>query len=200
MRVSHWLLPVTTLGPGRRLAVWLQGCSHHCCGCVSPELQQPGGIEYHVEELAQFLNRQMKLHSLDGITISGGEPFDQAMELLELCSFLEYKDILVYSGYTAQELYATYRNELRDSPIGVLITGPYIEELDDDQPLRGSSNQEILFQRPDLQEKYHQYLDTSVRKQQFFIQSSVIYMAGLPPAGKAQTIRDTITNVMEEQT
>ena len=199
MKVSHWLLPVTTLGPGSRLAVWMQGCSHRCSGCVSPELQGDGGIEYQVKDLAEIFNRLIGQYSLDGITISGGEPFDQSEQLLELCDMLECGDILVYSGYTAEELYQTYGKTLIRSAVGVLITGPYVEELDDNRPLRGSSNQEILFQRLELQEKYRQYLDCEVRKQQFFVQSSMIYMAGLPPTGEAQSIRDAIKHVMEEQ-
>lgn len=199
MKVSHWLLPVTTLGPGSRLAVWVQGCSHRCHGCVSPELQDDGGIEYRVEDLAKIFNHLIVQHSLDGITISGGEPFDQSEHLLKLCDMLECRDILVYSGYTAEELYQTYGKKLKRSTIGVLITGPYVEKLDDNRPLRGSSNQKILFQRLELREKYRQYLDNEVRKQQFFVQSSTIYMAGLPPRGEAQSIRDAIKYVMEEQ-
>lgn len=198
MKISHWLLPVTTLGPGQRLAIWVQGCSRRCPGCVSPELQQPGGVDYPVEELAGLLNRQISLQSLDGITISGGEPFDQGDALLELCSLLDCRDILVYTGYSARELFQRYPGALENSAIGVLITGPYVEALDDDRPLRGSSNQEMLFLREELRKTYLQYLEGQVRKQQFFFRSSEVYMAGLPPAGQAQAIRDAITHIMEE--
>ena len=92
---------------------------------------------------------------VDGVTISGGEPFDQPQQLNRLVTLLHAElteDILVYTGYTLEQL------QLRNCPdtngvldkIAVLIDGAYVEELDDGVGLRGSSNQKIhAFRQPE---------------------------------------------------
>ena len=66
--------PVTALGPGRRVALWVAGCPLRCPGCITPQLLEAGGGRaVAVDRLAERI-----LHledDLDGITLSGGEPF-----------------------------------------------------------------------------------------------------------------------------
>jgi anaerobic ribonucleoside-triphosphate reductase activating protein len=67
--------PVTTLGPGRRVGVWLQGCSIRCQGCISVDTWIKDRGITTVDEVVTAL--QLWLSRADGITVSGGEPFDQ---------------------------------------------------------------------------------------------------------------------------
>lgn len=133
-------------GPGRRAALFVQGCPIRCPGCQSPHLwDAEGGHEATVEEIAGQL-----LATGRPVTISGGEPFAQAEALAALVSELRATDpaihILIYTGFTLEDLQA-----IADATPGVnetlaiadaLVDGPYIARLDHDgMQWRGSSNQ-----------------------------------------------------------
>lgn len=182
MYLSHWLYPVTVLGPGNRLCLWMRGCMRSCPGCISPELRSRGRKEIPAGELTLLLNRILETEELDGVTISGGEPFEQEEELFQLCSGLRSEDILVYSGFTKQELFRRFPEKLERSGIGVLITGPYLDALNDGRPLIGSSNQEIICIRGELRQRYEAYLSGAERKLQYFAdESGDVFFAGIPP-------------------
>ena len=197
MVISHWLYPVEVLGPGKRLALWVQGCDRRCKNCISPELQGFEGTEYEVSRLTQILNHLISANNMEGVTISGGEPFEQADELLQLCAGLSCDDILVYTGYSWEELSEMLGDRIHGSGISVLITNPYIENLNDDLPLRGSSNQEFIFLEPEKKEEYYRYIDRKQRELQFFVEEDTVYMAGIPAMGHAETIRNVITEILK---
>jgi anaerobic ribonucleoside-triphosphate reductase activating protein len=89
VEVNRILAPVTALGPGRRLGLWVQGCSLRCPGCASRDTWAPGeGTRIGVEQLAQELAARIKADSLTGLTITGGEPLDQAEALAGVVSRL----------------------------------------------------------------------------------------------------------------
>ena len=72
--------PVTALGPGRRVVVWVAGCGLRCPGCITPQLwSRQSGRLVPVDRLADYMSRLA--HPLDGVTVSGGEPFEQAEAL-----------------------------------------------------------------------------------------------------------------------
>ena len=96
--------PVTTLGYGKRLGVWVRGCGKACPGCISPELKEPLGSPVDVEEV---IRRIPEGFEADGLTISGGEPFDQPRGVLQLIRWFSREiseDILIFTGYTIEEL------------------------------------------------------------------------------------------------
>lgn len=158
------LSPVRSLGPGERVCLWLQGCPRSCPDCISPELQPAAGPEAPVELLADILLRTACRGSCGGLTVSGGEPFLQAPQLLRLLALVRggFRDILVYTGYTLEELRegacgAAGRDCL--AYIDVLIDGPYLRDLNrPDCVLRGSENQVIHYLNPDLAGEYGEYL------------------------------------------
>ena len=145
----HRMLPrVITLGPGLRLALWVQGCFRRCPGCITPDSRPlDGGRQQTVSEIAAAFLREP---GHEGITISGGEPFLQAGALCRLIDLIrEQRDcgVIVYTGYTLEELQESGAPEdaaelLRRTDL--LIDGPYIRELNDDASLRGSSNQRVI--------------------------------------------------------
>jgi anaerobic ribonucleoside-triphosphate reductase activating protein len=133
------------LGPGRRFAVWVQGCPLSCPGCVSPQwIPFDGGRVMDVDALAG----EIADTAVDGLTISGGEPFAQAPALARLVTAVrERRDlsVLCYSGYRLSWLRAR-----GDAPqlallaqLDVLIDGPYSARLHADLRWRGSSNQRV---------------------------------------------------------
>lgn len=78
MRISY-LSKTRSLGPGKRFAIWMQGCAKRCKGCINPEGQDlQGGYETDVKKLTDKI---LENDDITGITISGGEPFLQYEEL-----------------------------------------------------------------------------------------------------------------------
>ena len=85
MQIARFEAKTAVEGPGERSALWLQGCSLKCPGCCNPELQQfDNGQNLSVEEIAA----QILQARADGLTLLGGEPLDQARELLQLLQLL----------------------------------------------------------------------------------------------------------------
>jgi anaerobic ribonucleoside-triphosphate reductase activating protein len=81
MRIHQILEMSNANGPGLRFVIWVQGCYRKCRGCFNSETHDPyGGYELEVSKIIE----QIPLAKVSGITISGGEPFEQAEELLAL--------------------------------------------------------------------------------------------------------------------
>lgn len=146
IRVYRMAPDVRTLGPGSRFCLWVQGCSRHCPGCMSPETWDPqGGTLWREEDLARKIGR----FAFEGITISGGEPFLQPGPLATLLGLLRAgrdMGVMVYTGFTLEELRARQDPDTDAflEQIDLLVDGPYQEALDDDGALRGSSNQRAI--------------------------------------------------------
>lgn len=137
---------VYTLGPGKRYCLWVQGCPRRCPGCVSIHSQDPQG-GYWMEPGA--IAMEIRLSRPDGITISGGEPFLQAKALAQMLGILREQmrcdlGVIVYTGYTLEELETVPDAGLLLPYIDLLIDGPYVRELDDGLSLRGSANQRVI--------------------------------------------------------
>jgi anaerobic ribonucleoside-triphosphate reductase activating protein len=142
LELSRLHFPVTTLGPGRRIGIWFQGCSIRCEGCISADTWGSGRggttVENVIEALAPWFS------SAEGITISGGEPFDQASALHLLLNNIKGQtaiDILVYSGYPLELIGEKVR--AMDGLIDALITDPYDSRASQTLMLRGSDNQRL---------------------------------------------------------
>ncbi len=138
----------TVLGPGRRFAVWVQGCPFRCPGCVSPQwLPFDGGTARDVAELAA----EVAASGVDGLTLSGGEPFAQAGALVALVRAARARrpglDLLVYTGYTLRALRRRGSAEQRAllDATDILVDGRYVEARHGDLLWRGSRNQRIHF-------------------------------------------------------
>ncbi len=145
--VAGWACPVEGLGPGARACLWVRGCSRRprCPECVSSELWAPG-IRTPVRDVAEQL--RVPLGVAAGLTISGGEPFDQAREVLQLVravrSLAGDIEVLVYSGYLLEELTAAGGPARRLlTEIDMLVDGPYLVTSGDRLRWRGSDNQRV---------------------------------------------------------
>lgn len=135
----------TENGPQTRAVLWVQGCMLACPGCFNPATHNMAPRTLvAVEELAETVSQ---ISGIEGLTISGGEPFLQAGALAELARLLRRQQlgIVVFSGFTyAQLIHAN--NPGWDALLActdLLIAGPFIQELACQLPLRGSSNQTL---------------------------------------------------------
>ena len=133
-------------GPGFHLSVYCAGCSHRCQGCHNPQSwEMANGKEMDVEEILQAVK-----DSPWNVTFSGGDPFFQAEGFAELARRIKAetsKTIWCYTGYTLEALKEEndpWKMELLRN-IDVLVDGPFIQGLRDEQlRFRGSSNQRII--------------------------------------------------------
>ena len=188
MNIAWILYPVKVLGPGDRLGIWVSGCRRRCQGCSNPELweRQPQ-YKIALPRLKKLIEGMAAKHTIDGFTISGGEPFEQSKELSELIVFLRAisDDILVYTGYSADELRENLSDDVKSilDSIAVLIDGEYIEERNTDVMLRGSDNQTISILNPKYKEKYHKYIETGYNQIQNFTTIDGLVSVGIHRKG-----------------
>lgn len=168
MYVARILYPVEVLGPGKRVGIWFCGCPRRCRGCSNPELWEfQERYETSPETIYRLVQDIAENNPVDGFTITGGDPMYQPGELQHLLLRLKTvsDDILVYTGYRLEELETDW---LAD--ISVLIDGEYIEELNDNSFLRGSSNQNIIILDEKKKDRYECYLQKETNKiQNFFV-------------------------------
>ena len=184
MNIARILYPVEVLGPGRRIGIWVCGCRRGCKGCSNPELwERKAEYEVSIDEIMSLVERIASMNKVDGFTISGGEPMDQAEELSELVIRLkEYsEDILIYTGYRIEQLQD--RNDADTDRIltrvAVLIDGEYREEENTNVLLRGSANQRIFILSPVMENKYRDYLETAHNQIQNFTTVDGIVSVGI---------------------
>lgn len=164
------------LGPSPRLLIWLHGCNRKCPGCIAIDWNNASSAQYSlsVNTLVKMINNL----DIEGITISGGEPFLQSDALSQLVSKTN-KGIIIYSGYTINELEELNLRSISIilKNIDVLIDGQYIEELNDDKPFRGSSNQNVY----QFTKRYNGfYKNTSQRKTITEKKDGFLYLYGIP--------------------
>ena len=138
--------PVSSLGPGSRVVLWVAGCKKRCMGCISPEMQAPAsGRLVPVDVLERRLLRLDE--GLAGMTISGGEPFDQAEELADLLERVRAQrpnwSVIIYSGYVLATLRRKPPAQRLLEMADVVIDGPYRRGVPQSHPLSGSGNQRI---------------------------------------------------------
>ncbi|MFO7567785.1 MAG: 4Fe-4S single cluster domain-containing protein [Enhygromyxa sp.] len=94
-------------GPGRRYAIWVQGCPMRCPGCCNPELLRFGaGTPTRVDALLERVHAAHRKSPLSGLSLLGGEPFAQALPLAVLAEQARALElgVMVYSGFTLAEL------------------------------------------------------------------------------------------------
>jgi anaerobic ribonucleoside-triphosphate reductase activating protein len=166
-----------TLGPYTRYAIWTQGC-HRCCpGCISPASRDPGGG--YEEDVAALAADILQTAGIEGITISGGEPFLQAEALAALIKSVKAArdlGVVLYTGYTLDEVAGNELAQLCD----IIIDGVYMEELNDGLSLRGSANQKVCLMTDRYKEEAGQLYGVAGRKIEIHIKEGKATMVGIP--------------------
>ena len=191
MYVARVLYPVEVLGPGKRVGIWFCGCPRRCEGCSNPELWEFQDRYYTSPQLVYELIMQIaKDHPIDGFTITGGDPLYQSDDLQQLIVLLKNisDDILVYTGYSIEELNA---KELEG--ISVLIDGEYLEDRNTDCILRGSDNQKIHILDYTLKRKYDNYLSATKNQIQNFMTSDGVISVGIHKASFISELNNAVS-------
>jgi anaerobic ribonucleoside-triphosphate reductase activating protein len=185
--------PVTVLGPGRRIGLWLQGCSIRCKGCVSQDTWPADPARaLPVKTLLDWCKRVAR-DGFDGVTISGGEPFDQPKALAALLDGLSAWrktasldfDLLCYSGYPLKTLEKKHARLL--AKLDAAVPEPYA----DGRPLghlwRGSDNQTLVPLSARGEARYAEYVEapqvTDDKRMQVAVEDGRLWMIGIPHRG-----------------
>lgn len=145
LRIHH-LLPLSQVnGPGRRVVVWMQGCSLGCPGCFNPETHgTQSGETLGVDAL--FARIAALRGTVEGLTISGGEPLQQRRGLERLLRRVRAEtglSVLVFSGYSWAEIQAMPRIPPLLECVDVLLAGRYDPNQRVASGLLGSANKTI---------------------------------------------------------
>ncbi len=134
-------------GVGLRYTIFTQGCPHRCPGCQNPHTHDfSGGFEIDTKKI---LTSILENPLLKGVTLSGGEPFCQAAQLLELAQEVHAHgmDVWAYTGYTLETLQKKKERAIKQllDEIDVLVDGAYKEaERDLTLPFCASRNQRVI--------------------------------------------------------
>jgi anaerobic ribonucleoside-triphosphate reductase activating protein len=190
--LSRLHFPITALGPGKRVGIWFQGCSLHCPGCISADTWRPRRGRTTVASALQAMRPWLR--EADGVTISGGEPFEQPAALVALLAAIRATfdgDILVYTGFELGDLGEALRGAA--GLIDALITGPYRSDLPQTLPLRGSDNQALHRLTQLGRERFAAFDAPSAEAVRaldaMFDADGTVWFAGIPRQGDFERLR-----------
>jgi len=202
--------PVTALGPGTRIGIWFRGCTIRCEGCIashawefSPEKKTNvkkviDRVRHIISDPSGSVETDARCstngHGSEGVTISGGEPFDQPEALYEIIKGIRelgINDILVYSGYSLGSLKKRHHKVLKI--IDVLIDGAFVSGLESNLPISGSGNQKMTMLSRNVKTKAkYEYLLKGIdlkRELQIIDADGKLYMIGVPRQRDLEAIK-----------
>jgi len=188
--------PVYNLGEGKRIGIWVQGCTLACDGCINEMIwSKKKGKAVAIYELYQYIDSISE--NFDGITISGGEPFQQYEQLIAFSYLIKTRtklNIHCFTGYEIKELEDLFPDKLFLQYIDSLVDGRYVKERHSNNNLVGSSNQKTYRikngkAKLSTRQKGSNKWSLSVTK------DGTIYMAGIPKEKEIEMIENHLSNV-----
>jgi anaerobic ribonucleoside-triphosphate reductase activating protein len=189
LRLSRTHYPVTTLGPGRRLGLWFQGCTIGCPGCMSRDTWPPGGgTPVPVDRVLAWCDGFAPA-DVTGVTITGGEPSEQPEALAALVAALSRRrarhgwDLLCYTGIEEEEF--ARRCPEAYAKVDALVTGPFDVARPTDLIWRGSANQRLIPRSTLGRTRYSSYVDFWTERPgvQVDVRDGRVRLVGVPRQG-----------------
>lgn len=146
MNIAHIEEHSFIYGPNCRFVIWVQGCSIRCKGCWNREMWAfDNKTILSVQDLLHKIEVEKEL--IDGITLLGGEPLDQFVEVSNLLIECRKRGLstMLFTGYEMTEIIENGMSSIFEN-LDILITGRY------DKSKRtmyhqwiGSTNQQIHY-------------------------------------------------------
>ncbi|RSN46040.1 radical activating enzyme [Amycolatopsis sp. WAC 04197] len=203
LRISRTHYPVHALGPGNRLTVWVQGCTLSCKGCMSLDTwPADGGVEASVTELAALWRSAVE-QGADGLTVSGGEPLQQADDLATFLTAADEVrrevarelDFLVYTGYDEDELDETRLAVL--ALADVVVFGRFEVAKPTKLVWRGSANQRMVPRTELGRRRYSGFIDHAPEKGplQIEVRGNDPWIIGTPRKGTLRNLDRSLKSV-----
>jgi anaerobic ribonucleoside-triphosphate reductase activating protein len=190
LNLANMVEKTTALGPGMRAAIWVQGCHLRCRGCISPDWIP---FKPAIQLTPQQVIERLPLDEITGLTLSGGEPMEQAGALAQVVQLARQRhnlNVICFTGYR-------YETLLKRPPesevhklvqlVDVLIDGPFVQALNNSLGLRGSTNQRVIH----LTDRLSGYqLDDQARQVEFKVEDGSFTMVGIPTPGIASVLTE----------
>ncbi|MEU4481714.1 4Fe-4S single cluster domain-containing protein [Micromonospora sp. NPDC023966] len=156
--IARFVSSTRAEGPGERTAIWVQGCSIRCQGCFNPHMWTFRGGEKAAPD--DLIDRILDANT-EGLTLLGGEPFDQAAPLSTVAAGVRQagRSVMTFTGYTLTQLRHAVDGGREDvarllTQTDLLVAGPFLaDQIDTVRPWVGSANQDFVLltdQFPDL--------------------------------------------------
>lgn len=154
LRIIDIIEDTTVDGPGFRTSIYCSGCAHACPGCHNPQSWNiNAGRPMAIEDILKVILDD----PFADVTFSGGDPMYQAEGFTELAKAIKQsssKTIWCYTGFTYETLLNRPDTRALLQYVDVLVDGPYVESLrDEDLLYRGSSNQRLIDVRASLEQR-----------------------------------------------
>lgn len=148
VNVNRFIKATKAEGPGLRSCVWFQGCRRHCEGCFATDTWPTSPNKMMAVE--DILRQSQEDPLTEGITVLGGEPFEQPEALAELLQGAWQRKLstIVFTGNTYEQLQASDNQCIENAlhHIDVLIDGPFVQTRQSfKRPMIGSDNQRFIF-------------------------------------------------------
>lgn len=183
------------LGPEVRSVVWFHGCSRNCRGCIAADMNRSS--DYEITSPVDLAERVCSVEGTEGLTLSGGEPFEQDVaSLVEFIKAVRHRSslgVMVYTGYRLEELLHDAVRAQVLPLIDVLVDGPYVEAEDHGELWRGSANQRIHFLSDRYREIEGEICGKFGRRLEFSFQSGLQFsFTGIPPKGFKKNLERTL--------
>jgi anaerobic ribonucleoside-triphosphate reductase activating protein len=195
-RLNKIQYPIYNLGEGKRIGIWVQGCTLSCDCCINQMIwSKKKGKSVAVYDLYKSI--ESISDDFDGITISGGEPFQQYEQLITFSYLIKTRtklNIHCFTGYEIKELEDLFPDKLFLQYIDTLVDGRYVKELHSNNNLVGSSNQKT-YQFIDGKANLIASKNGSNKWSLSVSQDGTIYMAGIPKEMEIDTIENQLKNV-----
>lgn len=196
LNLATWVEATEAEGPGWRFAIWTQGCAIRCPECVNPHLfaHKPARLETVPDMLARIDAARERQPALEGITLVGGEPFEQDVALAALCREVRARGLTVmaFTGHLREEL------EARGSPLlahlDLLVDGPYVAaQRTEGRRWIGSTNQRLFFLSPAYRPDDPRFLEPNTAELRYDGKGQV-HLVGFPFA----RLREALTQLRGE--
>lgn len=160
VKIAGYIKESIVDGPGIRYVVFAQGCGHDCPQCHNPNTHDfNGGYEVEVKDLLEDIHKRKYI---DGVTLSGGDPFYQSREFAYIAKELKESNInvMAYTGFLYEDILRSSNMKCLLDNIDILMDGPFkVEEKTLKMPFRGSKNQRMINVKESLVKKQIVLLD-----------------------------------------
>lgn len=198
IRLSRVMAPVRTLGPGRRVAVWVQGCTLACPGCASADTWDPAaGVGTEVDSLVAELAATVVAQDLDGLVITGGEPLQQHEAVLAVIDGLtevlgeRRGDVVLFTGYAASAARRLAPTLL--DRCAVVVAGPYRAPHSGDEPLVATDNQQVLFASAEAERRFRRWQQSLEARLEMTVDDNDLFLVGVPRQGDLRAFVDEMS-------
>lgn len=171
-------------GPGKRFALWCQGCRKRCPGCCNTHMQPLEKLHIvSADDVIELIRKSQQVNNIEGVSFIGGEPMLQAQGLSEIAKWCHENNltVLVFTGYLLEELKTVDDKDINDllNNIDLLVDGPYVQELyDTERDWIGSKNQCLHF----LTDKYKPGIEKYCNEHsvEFIVDNTEVQVNGWP--------------------